>query len=86
VPRVVLYGTPYCSYCLRARLLLEQKGVAFEDVDVSRDMDRRRWLLERTGRRTVPQIFIDEKPVGGYDDIALLDRQGKLDELLSRQR
>lgn len=64
-------------------MLLQHKGVDFEDVDVSRDLDRRRWLVEQTGRRTVPQIFVNERPVGGYDDLALLERQGKLDALLS---
>lgn len=80
---VVLYGTPYCSYCFRARNLLASKGVPFRDVDVSRDLELRRWLYERTGRPTVPQIFIDDQPIGGYDDLARLERQGTLDELLA---
>ncbi len=80
---VLLYRTPYCSYCTRARLLLEEKGVAFREVDVSRDLALRAWLREATGRHTVPQIFINGKPIGGYDDLARLDREGTLDRLLA---
>lgn len=80
---VLLYRTPYCSYCTRARMLLEEKGAAFREVDVSRDMSLRAWLHEATGRRTVPQIFINGRPVGGYDDLAHLDRLGELDRLLA---
>lgn len=80
---VEVFTTNYCSYCLRAKALLADKGVAFQEIDVTHDPARRRWLAERTGRRTVPQIFIDGQNVGGYDDIAALDRQGQLDVLLS---
>ncbi len=80
---VIVYRTPYCSYCVRARLLLEAKGVAFREVDVSRDLALRAWLQEVTGRHTVPQIFINDSPIGGYDDLARLDREGALDRLLA---
>jgi glutaredoxin 3 len=79
---VVVYRTPYCPYCVRAAMLLERKGVKFREVDVSNDPEARERLLRETGQRTVPQIFINGASVGGYDDIALLDRRGALDPLL----
>ena len=79
---VVVYRTPYCPYCVRAAMLLQRKGVAFREVDVSNDPAARERLLRETGQRTVPQIFINGASVGGYDDIALLDRRGALDPLL----
>ncbi|HEX3774842.1 MAG TPA: glutaredoxin 3 [Polyangiaceae bacterium] len=80
---VVMYRTPFCPYCTRAELLLARKGVRVREVDVSRDEPTRRWLLDATKQRTVPQIFINGVSVGGYDDIAALDRRGILDQLLS---
>lgn len=79
---VVMYRTPYCPYCVRAAMLLQRKGVAFREVDVSNDPEARERLVRETGQRTVPQIFINGASVGGYDDIALLDRRGALDPLL----
>jgi glutaredoxin 3 len=79
---VVVYRTPYCPYCVRATMLLQRKGVPFREVDVSSDPEARERLLRETGQRTVPQIFINGVSVGGYDDIALLDRRGALDPLL----
>jgi glutaredoxin 3 len=79
---VVVYRTPYCPYCVRAAILLERKGVAFREIDVSNDPDARERLVRETGQRTVPQIFINGVSVGGFDDIALLDRRGALDPLL----
>lgn len=81
---VELYSSQSCGYCWRAKALLESKGVAFVTYDVGRDEERRAWLVETTGRRTLPQIFIDGQPVGGYDDLARLDRLGELDRLLRR--
>ncbi len=81
--KVEIYTTKLCPYCYRAKSLLNSKGVAYHEVDVSFNPKMRQWLLERTGRRTVPQIFINEKSVGGYDDIAALDQAGKLNELLA---
>jgi glutaredoxin 3 len=80
---VVMYRTPFCPYCVRAEALLRRKGVTVREVDVSRDEDARRWLLEATRSRTVPQIFINGASVGGFDDIAALDRRGVLDQLLA---
>jgi len=79
---VVIYRTPFCPYCTRAAMLLRGKGVAFREIDVSNDEEARQRLLRETGSRTVPQIFINGASVGGYDDIALLDRRGALDPLL----
>ncbi|HKY34328.1 MAG TPA: glutaredoxin domain-containing protein [Polyangiaceae bacterium] len=80
---VVVYRTPICSYCVQVRHLLERKGVPFKEVDVSGDPGKRRWLLDVTRRRSVPQVFINGKLVGGFDDLARLDRSGELDRLLS---
>jgi glutaredoxin 3 len=81
---VIVYVTDYCPYCTRAKGLLKRKGVAFTEIDVTNDPEKRAWLLEKTGQRTVPQIFIDGVSVGGSDDIHALDRAGKLDPLLNR--
>lgn len=80
---VVVYATRWCGYCRAAEALLADKDVPYRRVDVGGDAETRRWLLEVTGRRTVPQIFINGKPVGGYDDINALDRAGKLDAMLA---
>jgi glutaredoxin 3 len=79
---VKIYTTPYCPYCVRAKRLLAGKGVAFEEIDVANDDQARLDLAERTGRRTVPQIFIGEQHVGGSDDLHALEQDGKLDALL----
>jgi glutaredoxin 3 len=79
---VVMYRTPFCSYCMRAAMLLERKGVVFREIDVSNDPDTRERLVRETGSHTVPQIFINGASVGGYDDIAALDRRGALEPLL----
>lgn len=79
---VRIYTTPFCGYCTRAKQLLTRKGVRYEEIDVSGDWAARRWLAEATGQRTVPQVFIDGKPYGGYVDVALLEREGRLDALL----
>jgi len=81
---VKIYTTPFCPYCLRAKSLLSRKGVAFEEIDVANKPEMRRWLQEITGRRTVPQIFINGRGVGGFDDISALDRRGELDGLLAQ--
>jgi glutaredoxin 3 len=80
--RVEIYVTDYCPYCVRAKGLLKRKGVAFEEYDVTDNSAKRAWLVEKTGQRTVPQIFINGVSVGGSDDIHKLDREGKLDSLL----
>ncbi|KGJ08146.1 glutaredoxin 3 [Paracoccus versutus] len=83
MPKVELYTTPTCPYCIAAKSLLRKKGIAYHDTDVSRDPQLRAAMTQRAGgRRTVPQIFIDGRHVGGCDDLHALDRQGKLDALL----
>ena len=84
-PRILLYGTETCPYCTAARMLLTKKGVEFEDVLVSRDPEKRVEMERLTGGQTVPQILIDGKAVGGYDDIYALDQAGRLDEMIGRQ-
>lgn len=82
--KVLMYSTAVCPYCVRAEQLLVRKGVtAIEKVRVDLEPERRSEMMERTGRRTVPQIYIGETHVGGYDDLAALDRAGKLDPLLA---
>lgn len=82
-PRVVMYRTPYCPYCSMAARLLQQLQLEFEEVDVSGDHVRRQWLLQESGQRTVPQIFINGRSVGGYDDLSALVRRGELAKLLA---
>ncbi len=83
MPAVTLYTTPICGYCAAAKRLLAGKNVAFTEIDVMRDPDRKTEMVQRAnGGRTVPQIFIDDLHVGGFDDMNALDRAGKLDALL----
>lgn len=82
MPNVVVYSTGMCPYCVRAKMLLQSKGVAIEEIRVDHDHQQMQVMMERSKRRTVPQIFIDDLHVGGYDDMARLDAYGKLDALL----
>jgi glutaredoxin 3 len=82
-PEIIMYSTAFCGYCQRARGLFERKGASFREIKVDEDAREREAMLKRSGgRRTVPQIFIGERYVGGYDDLAALDRSGELDKLL----
>jgi glutaredoxin 3 len=84
-PEVVMYATGACPYCLRAEALLKARGVAAIDkIRVDLEPGRRAEMMRRSGRRTVPQIYIDGRHVGGYDDLAALDRAGGLRPLLDR--
>jgi glutaredoxin 3 len=84
-PDITLYSTGWCPYCDRARALLERKGLPFREIKVDEDPAERQAMLARSGgRRTVPQIFIGERHVGGFDDLYALDKAGKLDELTGR--
>jgi glutaredoxin 3 len=84
MPKVVMYSTGVCPFCLMAERLLKSKGVEqIEKIRVDLQPERRDEMIERTGRRTVPQIYVGERHVGGYDDLAALDRAGGLDTLLS---
>lgn len=83
--KVEMYTTMWCGYCARARNLLQRKGVDFEDIDVEADTSKRTEMVQRAGGcTTVPQIFIDGVHVGGSDELAALDRAGKLDPLLGK--
>ena len=81
---IIMYSTRFCPYCVRARGLLDSKRVSYTDIAVDGAPELRHEMMERSGRHTVPQIWIGELHVGGYDDLALLERQGRLDELLSQ--
>ena len=82
--KVEIYTTPFCPYCSRAKALLTRKGIAFEEFDAPHGSQARRDAVVRSGgRTTVPQVFIDGSPVGGSDDLAALDRAGRLDPLLA---
>lgn len=81
--KIKIYTTPICPYCVRAKALLKKKGASFDEVDVFMDADARQEMEDKTnGARTVPQIFIDEKHVGGCDDLYALESNGELDPLL----
>ena len=86
MPRIRMYSTAVCPFCQRAEMLLKSKGVTeIEKIRIDLDPAKRDEMMEKTGRRTVPQIYIDEVHVGGFDDLAALDRAGKLDPLLRGQ-
>ena len=77
-----MYSTRWCGYCVRAKALLDSRGLEYEEIDLGEDLDRAR-LNELTGGWTVPQIVIDDRPIGGYTELWRLDRDGRLDELLA---
>jgi glutaredoxin 3 len=79
-----LYSSRWCGFCMRAKMLLDSKGVEYNEIDVDQDSALRAQMMQRSGRRTVPQIFIDEVHVGGCDDLFALERSGQLDELLAK--
>lgn len=82
--KVEIYTKAYCPYCSRALALLRDKGIDFEEYDISMGGPKRSEMLQRSnGRSTVPQIFVDDRHLGGCDDIVALDRSGKLDPLLA---
>ena len=82
--RIVLYTTPFCGYCRAAKRLLTDKALDFEEIDVSSDHDKRAEMIDRArGARTVPQIFIHRRHVGGYDELTMLEHAGKLDDWLA---
>ncbi len=84
MPQITMYSTAVCPYCVNAERLLTSKGVTdIQKIRVDLEPERRAEMMARTGRRTVPQIFIGERHVGGFDDLAALDRAGELDPLLA---
>ena len=83
--KVEIYTTNYCPFCIRAKSLLKRKGIAFEEIDVTDDDAMREKMIELSGgRRTVPEIFINGKSVGGYDELSALDARGELDAMLAQ--
>lgn len=82
--QVTVYSTNMCPYCVRAKQLLERKGIEYKEVNLSKEAPEVRLeLMQKTNYRTVPQIFIKEKFIGGFDQLYALEREGKLDELLA---
>ncbi len=76
--RVQVYTTSFCPYCVAAKSLLKKRGIAFDEIDVSHDHDKRDWLVKQSGQKTVPQIFIDDQSVGGFTELDALDKSGEL--------
>jgi glutaredoxin 3 len=82
--KIEIYSGPFCPYCVRAKRLLTERGLAFTEYDVQADPDRRSEMLERSqGARTIPQVFINDRHVGGCDDLYALDRKGELNDWLA---
>lgn len=85
MPKIEVYSTAVCPYCVAAKNLLKAKGLAWEEVRIDTDPAQRDLMLQRSGgRRTVPQIFVNDQHVGGYDDLVAADRSGRLAQLLER--
>jgi len=84
--KVEIYSSPFCGFCFRAKSLLNKKGATFEEIDVMMDPSRKPEMVQRSnGGRTVPQIFIDDRHIGGCDDLFAVDAKGELDALLSAE-
>jgi glutaredoxin 3 len=84
--RVVVYSSPFCGYCHAAKRLLERKDIVFEEVDVMFDRSKRDEMMARSGRTTVPQVFVDDRHIGGYEDLNALELAGELDAVLRIER
>jgi len=78
IPNIIIYSSSRCSYCVRAKDLLKHKGLSFTEIFVDQDEQKREEMIAKTNRFTVPQIFIDDQHIGGYDDLYAFDRSGKL--------
>ena len=83
-PKIELYGTEYCPFCAAARMLLKRKGLDWQEIPVGDNREARREMEARSGSRTVPQIFIDGRAIGGFDELDELERSGELDRILGR--
>jgi glutaredoxin 3 len=83
MPDVTIYTTGSCPYCVQAKRLLTHKGIAYREIDVTMDAALRQTMIQASGRRTVPQIFIGERSIGGFDELYELDQSGELDTLLN---
>lgn len=84
-PKIVMYGTEYCSYCLAARMLLKKKGLDVEEVSVSDNPEKMQEMMTKSGKRSVPQIFVNGNAIGGFDELYQLEQSGDLDQLLSQE-
>lgn len=82
--KVTVYVTDYCPYCNAAKRFLSSNGIEFDVVDVTQNVEKRNWLVQTTGMRTVPQIFVGDTPVGGYTDMDKMHRQGNFVPLLNK--
>ena len=80
--KVVLYSADWCPFCVRAKRLLESKGISFEEINVDQHPGERQRIMEKTGMRTIPQIFINDEFIGGYTELAAIDSSGELDKKL----
>ena len=83
MPPIIIYTTVSCPYCVQAKRLLDRKGVPYSEIDVTRDPERRNAMIQASGRRTVPQIFIGEQSIGGFDELYELEQSGALDGMLA---
>ena len=83
MPEVTIYTTVSCPYCVQAKRLLTHKGVGYTEIDVTANAELRLKMIQASGRRTVPQIFIGELSIGGFDELYALDQSGELDGLLN---
>ncbi|HKP19360.1 MAG TPA: glutaredoxin 3 [Gaiellaceae bacterium] len=81
MPNIKIYTTRWCGYCVRAKALLQSRGLEYEEISLDDDPHFRRTLMDLTGGWTVPQILVDDRPIGGYDALWALDRSGRLDSL-----
>lgn len=81
-PRIRIYGSEYCGYCVAARMLLDRKGLSYEDIAVGTDGETRKVMEKESGGRTIPQIFIDDVPIGGFDELNAMNMSGELDRML----
>jgi glutaredoxin 3 len=81
-PKIIMYTKPFCGFCAAARSLLKKKGVDYEEIDIGGNPELRDTMINLSGRTTVPQIFINDEHIGGYDDMAALDKSGSLDSRL----
>ena len=82
-PSIIMYATPYCPYCMAARRLLKMRGLTYTEHNLDREPEMRAEMEQRSGRRTVPQIFINQRHVGGFDELNALERTGELDSWLN---
>jgi glutaredoxin 3 len=83
---IIIYSKDYCPYCVYAKQLLDNEGLSYKEIFVDQDPEQLKIMIERSGRRTVPQIFIDEQPIGGFDDLKKLKDSKQLQRLINRSK